>query len=313
MTIDAAVNEIERANSGAGVSETFKFSTDGIQQMIPVSGEQVSSTIISPVTEAVIKQAPALAQTSHSNSPYAMQAGRDMTINNVPVKRGTAIYPSVTPSTHVQEPSGGDSESALAVKALLQTQDSQDDLPGLTAPYSQDSPPPTLTLVSRTGPTEIQNHVETSQSFSAGYPQPTSSVYPVTSAHPRLVPSSSPTRESLQNHFSVAMTNTIQNRHLSTQVATSSPTIFNTHTLNPPQNSTKIVPEDSTSGTTQHSGVHPGLKEHFLSVVPPSYSTYPANKMAKGKTVPIPVDPNHGLMISPTHFARATSPGSQSG
>nr|XP_018670716.1 zinc finger protein 608 [Ciona intestinalis] len=313
MTIDAAVNEIERANIEAGAvscQEPFKFPSEVIPQIVPVPADPLPTTHVIPPNTTTTSVPSELNQSNVSSlSTTSLSTSYADSMQNNVSKPSAQLYPVVPPSIpQPQEPGAGDSEIALAVKALLQTQDSQDDLPGLTAPYSQDSPPPTLSLVSRSAPTAMQNHMETTQSFSSAYPRQPSSVYPGTAMYPRSpasdeVPISS---QSLRSHLLATMTT--QNGHPFESVTTP---VSNVPTSSMPRSVPQSVPQDTITNTTSPSSVQlPGTKEHFLPTAPPHPSTHTGNKMAKGKTVPIPVDPNHGLMISPTN-PHGGSPGNQ--
>nr|CAB3268014.1 zinc finger protein 608 [Phallusia mammillata] len=188
-----------------------------------------------------------------------------------------------------------DSENELAVKnLLLQFADSEDQvLPGLTAPYSQDSPAPTLSLVSR------PEYVATPTAPVAPYREP--------SEYPAFVPTSDSRPTYYQKPGLLTKQDVPMTSSLPVTPDASAPVSV---PLPPPSGSGQTVHQlpmsvSIQSGEAGH--VSSGSIHYTTGEYPTSAVTHPGGvKTAKGKTVPIPVGSTQTLLPSGT----ITSPNS---
>jgi len=202
-----------------------------------------------------------------------------------------------------------DMESAQAVKTLLQLQDTAGDdystLPGLSAAYSQDSPHPTLSLVPRPVPTLSQDHsVSASEYPNRTYPNPSFSTTPSTGEQKHYAPvgavppvtSASPvTSTTATDAYSMPPKPSLYRP----QQVGIPPQSFALPLGNPHLDSVPgghMPKEQAPEALQKHAASSNVSKENYTVSV--SIANSVGGKIAKGKTVPIPLDPDHSIPSS---------------
>lgn len=183
-----------------------------------------------------------------------------------------------------------DIEKEEAVQFLLKSQNTDDSLFSGLSSYNQDSPHPTLSLGSRPSPApsqEQQGHTAySSRLYQARYSAPKSSnekkslTSPITAPHPVLLPHYEPSLCTYRSSIPLS----------------SNPPFSNSSTTSVATVHEKVSPSVSGESEISHKLANsPSFsKENYtVSVSGGNYLSSP--KMAKGKTVPIPVDPTHSL------------------
>ena len=204
-------------------------------------------------------------------------------------------FPQPTPSENL----AAENESALAVKTLLQLQDTDDSLlPGLSS-YNQDSPHPTLSLGNRSSPTPVQEHLASAEGYRS-YPRVS---YPLSSTVDRrgLVAtgfmSQSPACKNVPSSSSAAsisfsMIPNPTNRSQLGCVALPPVASFD-HSQTDNALTTFPNEEKVTDAVHKYSTASTLSKDNYTVSV--SNAAPSSAKIAKGKTVPIPIDPDNSM------------------
>ena len=205
-------------------------------------------------------------------------------------------------------------ESAQAVKTLLQLQDTNADdyssLPGLSAAYSQDSPHPTLSLVPRPAPPQ-DHSIPGTEYPSRTYSNPPIPLAPSMGDQKSFVPvGAGPPVTSGASAVSSASTDahSMPSKHSAYRLQSGFPPPG--PTFAPPVNThLESVPgvhppkEHTSEAFLKHTASSSLLsKENYTVSV--SNATPAGIKIAKGKTVPVPLDPDHSI---PSSYAGAAS------
>ncbi|XP_076804956.1 uncharacterized protein LOC143448908 isoform X2 [Clavelina lepadiformis] len=316
---DAKMSDLEVTplDEGKKDSREVAVSTD-VPEKAPVIGDE---TKLTPVASQSDPENVPLSQLSSSYSIVTPQREvRDPSFVAIP-SYVTPSEPNVVTRTHdvisaglpeaprvttpapptVSEASVADSESAMAVQTLLQLQDSENSsLPGLSTSYRRESPHPTLTLMSRgeKNPSAGSTSSTTQTHSTAPYRAP-----PMLSDHTRHSRSAS----DVTPRTSTRLGDDERQTSVVSQLPTSTPT-------HPPVSvGTNVamvapIPRLEYAGHIQHYGMHetPPPDKYIASLGNPLTQGPSGVKTAKGKMVPIPVDPNHGLAPGSTYAAAAS-------